>query len=79
VAIGDQILDLAAVAREGLLDTLPREMLAACQSHTLNALMSLGRPALTALRARISLWLREGDAAPGSTPAPACWCHRPTP
>ena len=64
VAIGDQVLDVAAVAREGLLDTLPRELLAVCQSHALNALMALGRPALTALRARLSLLLREGDAAP---------------
>jgi len=66
VAIGDQILDVAAVAREGLLDTLPREWLAACQSHALNALMSLGRPARTTLRARLSLLLREGDDAPAA-------------
>jgi len=66
VAIGDQILDVAAAGREGLLDTLPRETLDACQSQTLNALMALGRPALASLRARLSLLLRESDAAPAA-------------
>jgi fumarylacetoacetase len=66
VAVGDQILDVAAVAREGWLDTLPRELLAACQLHALNALMSLGRPALTTLRGRLSLLLRDGADAPAA-------------
>jgi len=50
-AIGDRIVDLHAAAAAGL---LPENLLAACQQPTLNALMALGAPAWSALRARLS-------------------------
>jgi fumarylacetoacetase len=50
-AIGDQILDLKAAARVGLLPARVRD---ACQLPTLNALMALGAPAWSALRTRLS-------------------------
>ena len=51
VAIGASILDLAAAAQAGL---LPDAASAACRQPTLNALMALGAPAWSALRARLS-------------------------
>lgn len=51
VAIGDKILDFFAAAHAGL---LPEEAAAACQQPTLNALLALGAPAWSALRARLS-------------------------
>lgn len=50
VAIGDQILDLAALAETGLLPSEPGE---ACREPVLNALMALGRETCSALRARL--------------------------
>jgi len=51
VAIGDRILDLQAAAAAGL---LPVTVTAACQQPTLNALLALGAPVWSALRARLS-------------------------
>ena len=51
VAIGTSILDLAAAAHIGL---LPEIAAAACRQTSLNELMSLGAPAWSALRARLS-------------------------
>jgi 2-keto-4-pentenoate hydratase/2-oxohepta-3-ene-1,7-dioic acid hydratase in catechol pathway len=51
VAIGDRILDLHAAAEEAL---VPEKSIAACAQPTLNALMALGAPAWSALRARLS-------------------------
>jgi len=62
VAIGDQVLDLSAVAREGLLDASLGAAIDAVQAPVLNALMALGRPAAAGLRAQLSLLLRERDA-----------------
>ncbi len=42
VAIGDRILDLQACAQQGLLASLPDEILAASSAELLNPLMSLG-------------------------------------
>lgn len=53
VAIGDQILDLHAVAANGLLDTLDPEISRCCESSWLNALMALGREAVSTLRAHL--------------------------
>jgi fumarylacetoacetase len=50
-AIGALVLDLAAAARAGL---LPDGVVTACQQSTLNALMALGSPAWSDLRARLS-------------------------
>jgi fumarylacetoacetase len=59
VAIGDQVLDLRACARLGLLDGLG-VLVAAAQSKFLNALMAQGRPYWRRLRERITELL--GDA-----------------
>ncbi|WP_460565101.1 fumarylacetoacetase [Hydrogenophaga aquatica] len=63
VAIGDQILDLAAVARAGVLQGLAAETAQAGAQDKLNALMALGPQAWSALRQALSAALREGSAA----------------
>lgn len=63
VAIGDQILDLAAVARAGVLQGLAAESAQAGAQDKLNALMALGPQAWSALRQALSAALREGSAA----------------
>lgn len=63
VAIGDEILDLAAAAAAGL---LPAETANACREPTLNALLSFGPPAWTSLRARLSELL-GADSCPESS------------
>jgi fumarylacetoacetase len=61
VAIGDQILDLRACATESLLDPLKSEIVDACAAGVLNALMSLGPQAWSALRSRITELLAADD------------------
>jgi fumarylacetoacetase len=66
VAIGDDILDLAAALRCGALGpdeigTLAAQAVAAAGQSTLNALMALGSRAWSALRAGLSQALREGS------------------
>ncbi len=51
VAIGASILDLAAAAQAGL---LPDAVSTACRQPTLNALLALGAPVWSSLRARLS-------------------------
>ena len=63
VAIGDQILDLAAVARAGVLQGVAAEAAQAGAQDKLNALMALGPQAWSALRQALSAALREGSAA----------------
>ena len=58
VAIGDRILDVAACHARGLFDGRAAAGAEACKGDTLNALMALGRPVWSALRARISELLR---------------------
>ena len=60
VAIGDQILDLHAVAERGLLDGLGCERADFAQS-TLNAFIDRGKAATRAVRGRVSELLREGS------------------
>ncbi|MGQ0620735.1 MAG: fumarylacetoacetase [Panacagrimonas sp.] len=62
VAIGDQILDLAAAARSGLFCGAALVALQAAAQSTLNALMALRTPAWSALRLALSRALRA-DAA----------------
>jgi fumarylacetoacetase len=50
VAIGDQILDLAAAVQTGLLEKLPAEIRESLTHPTLNRLMQLGPEASSALR-----------------------------
>jgi fumarylacetoacetase len=65
VAIGDRILDLAALVGANLLGKLDERLLVACRAASLNELMALGTPAWTALRRAISALLEAGaQAAP---------------
>ena len=63
-AIGDQILDLSAVYRVGLLQDLPDQLQSACTAPTLNPLMALGGWASSALRTRLSELLRADAQRP---------------
>lgn len=62
VAIGDQILDLAAVSQAGMLNGIAATAAAAAAGPTLNALMALGQEAWSALRLALSRALRAGAA-----------------
>jgi fumarylacetoacetase len=66
VAIGDEVLDLEALASGGLLDSIPEAVREAIRAPRLNALMALGRPAGLLLRQRLFDVLLDGsiDAAP---------------
>ena len=57
VAIGDRVLDLRQAREGGHLDGLEPSLAPAVGAQTLNALFSLGRPALSSLRARVSAML----------------------
>jgi len=60
VAIGDYVLDLAALGAGIAPDALSARALAACAEPTLNALMALGAPAWRAVRRLLSQLLRAG-------------------
>jgi fumarylacetoacetase len=60
VAIGDQILNLGACKKAGLLSVLAVEIQQACMQESLNQLMSLGASHWSALRSRVSSLLRVG-------------------
>ena len=62
VAIGDHILDLAAVAQSGVLQGDAAQAAQAGAHDKLNALMALGTAAWSALRLALSRALREGSA-----------------
>lgn len=62
VAIGDQVLDLAAAAQRQPFTGLAAQALQAGAQDKLNALMALGAPAWSALRLALSRALREGAA-----------------
>jgi len=62
VAIGDQIVDLRALAATGLFSGEARQALEAGAQDKLNALMALGASAWSALRLALSRALREGAA-----------------
>jgi len=64
VAIGNQILDLAACCHAGLLQELPQELQAACTAPKLNQLMAMGRRAASTLRDRLSQLLRADTQNP---------------
>jgi fumarylacetoacetase len=59
IAIGDQILDLAALLEENLLEGLAADAVEACDRGGLNRLMALGRPYWVALRSAVSRLLRS--------------------
>ncbi|WP_448213463.1 fumarylacetoacetase [Colwellia sp. MEBiC06753] len=60
VAIGDQIVDLAALAKLALFDGLAQQGLVACSQAELNDFMDMGAAASSALRLALSRALREG-------------------
>ena len=62
VAIGDQVLDLAALAASGVLSGDALKAAQAASHDKLNALMALGQPAWSALRLALSRGLRHGSA-----------------
>ena len=62
VAIGDQIVDLMALAESGLLRTAPHTV---WSEPALNAFIALGRDAWHATRARLSALLRSGPGPLG--------------
>jgi fumarylacetoacetase len=61
VAIGDQIVDMAAVHHGGVLGGDAAVALAACTVPTLNRFMAMGPPAWSNLRRALSRALREGS------------------
>ena len=61
VAIGDQIVDLAAVAQTKVFSGQAGEAAAACAAPSINALMHMGAKAWSALRLALSKGLREGS------------------
>jgi len=62
VAIGDQIVDLAALAKLNPFDGQAAAALNACTADSLNALMALGSTHWSALRLALSRALRTGSA-----------------
>lgn len=64
VAIGDQVLDLAAVGERGLWSAAAQAAGQAAAAEHLNGLMAMGRPAWRALRADLSRLLREDGVPP---------------
>ena len=59
VAIGDQILDLAACAADGSLVGVGEATVRACQEPALNGLMALGQAAASELRRKLHGALAE--------------------
>ena len=60
VAIGNQVLDLAAVSRVGVFDSAAQAAARACAQPTLNDFMGMGAGAWSALRLALSRALRRG-------------------
>jgi fumarylacetoacetase len=82
IAIGDHILDLAALAQSGLLDGAARQAAAAASGDSLNHLLALGAGPRRALRRAVSALLESGrnyrDAiTPLLHPADRCTLHLP--
>ena len=62
VAIGDQVLDLAAVASRGVLQGVAAQAAQAAAQPQLNDFMAMGQQAWSALRLALSRALRQGAA-----------------
>jgi fumarylacetoacetase len=63
VAIGDQILDLAAAAKSGVFSGLAQQAVEACAKDQLNDFMAMGKEAWSVLRAALSKALATGSDA----------------
>lgn len=61
VAIGDQVVDLAAVAQANIFSGLAAEALEACSKEQLNDFMAMGKEAWSELRRALSEALSEGS------------------
>ena len=72
VAIGDEVLDLAACADAGLFDALDPAVVESLRHSTLNGLMALGREGSRSLRARASEFLAAGGAQADRAAAGRC-------
>jgi fumarylacetoacetase len=70
VAIGDQVIDLAAAHDKAIFSGLAQQALAACLTSELNDFMAMGKAAWSALRLALSKALREG--APEQTQLNEC-------
>jgi fumarylacetoacetase len=66
VAIGDQILDLAACSRQRLLQGAGESVVQACQEPALNGLMALGQAAASGLRKVLHSLLSTNAAQPAA-------------
>lgn len=66
VAIGDQVVDLAAVAQQGVFSGAAADGALACTQTTLNEFMAMGDSVWSALRLALSRGLREGAAEQAS-------------
>ncbi len=66
VAIGDQIVDLSALAKMHLLSGVAAQAVQACTEPTLNRFMGMGREAWSALRVALSRLLAQGSAHEGT-------------
>ena len=69
VAIGDQVLNLAAATNAGLFSGAAASAALAAAQPSLNALMAMGPSTWSALRKALSEMLREGSATQGLTRA----------
>lgn len=67
VAIGDQVIDLAAIAREGAVSGLAAQAVNACTGDALNDFLTLGPAAWSALRHALFELLKAGASGPGMT------------
>lgn len=65
VAIGDQILDLAALSKLHLLSGVAAQAMQACAEPTLNRFMAMGRDTWSALRLALSRLLAHGSVHEG--------------
>jgi fumarylacetoacetase len=65
VAIGDQILDLAALSKLHLLSGVAAQAMQACAEPTLNRFMAMGHDTWSALRLALSRLLAHGSAHEG--------------
>jgi fumarylacetoacetase len=65
VAIGDQILDLAALSKLHLLSGVAAQAMQACAEPTLNRFMAMGRDTWSALRLALSRLLAQGSTHEG--------------
>ncbi|GLX79543.1 fumarylacetoacetase [Thalassotalea insulae] len=66
VAIGDQILDLAAAKDSGVFSGVAQQAIEACAKEQLNDFMAMGKDVWSALRAALSQALATGSAAQNS-------------